>query len=174
MRRPFFAACRFRRCVWLWVLSLLVPVGVVRVLDRRLLLACFWMLSQVLATSAWCCVLVSLLCLFALHGCCPGLDIHACCLFSVELELVHRRLCCWLLRPAKQNVQVEASALYSSVRPRLKNVCTTRVFSLYPGLRSTLLVLDDVWEAKVVEAFETVGLSLLVTTKEVGICYTVL
>ncbi|CAN0091194.1 unnamed protein product [Ectocarpus sp. 6 AP-2014] len=34
------------------------------------------------------------------------------------------------------------------------------------GLRSTLLVLDDVWEAKVVEAFETVGLSLLVTTRE--------
>ncbi|CAM9833030.1 unnamed protein product, partial [Ectocarpus sp. 4 AP-2014] len=34
------------------------------------------------------------------------------------------------------------------------------------GLRSTLLVLDDVWEAEVVEAFETVGLSLLVTTRE--------
>lgn len=35
------------------------------------------------------------------------------------------------------------------------------------GLRGTLLVLDDVWEASVVEAFETVGLSLLVTTREV-------
>eukprot|EP00903_Cladosiphon_okamuranus_P015184 g14038.t1 len=34
------------------------------------------------------------------------------------------------------------------------------------GLRGTLLVLDDVWEASVVEAFETVGLSLLVTTRE--------
>ena len=30
-------------------------------------------------------------------------------------------------------------------------------------------MLDDVWEASVVEAFETVGLSLLVTTREVFI-----
>ena len=28
-------------------------------------------------------------------------------------------------------------------------------------------MLDDVWDASVVEAFETIGLSLLVTTREV-------
>ena len=38
---------------------------------------------------------------------------------------------------------------------------------LSPGLRETLLVLDDVWEASVAEAFERVGLSLLVTTRQV-------
>ena len=49
--------------------------------------------------------------------------------------------------------------------------------SLFPsplraGLRETLLVLDDVWEASVAEAFERVGLSLLVTTREVsGWCF---
>ncbi|CAM9508051.1 unnamed protein product [Ascophyllum nodosum] len=34
------------------------------------------------------------------------------------------------------------------------------------GACETLLVLDDVWDASVVEAFETIGLSLLVTTRE--------
>lgn len=35
--------------------------------------------------------------------------------------------------------------------------------------RETLLVLDDVWEIRVVEAFETVGFSILVTTREPSI-----
>lgn len=42
---------------------------------------------------------------------------------------------------------------------------------LRAGLRETLLVLDDVWEASVAEAFERVGLSLLVTTREVMVGY---